>query len=698
MRYTHGDLPVLSAETYGGSGGFGSSIGPPPLSSRSSDPASKKRPRTRAAATPERSGDEKKRARGRPRVETQDETAADRRRTQIRLAQRAYRDRKEHTIQALENKVRILTSANEEMSNAFLQLHGFALRCGVLDAVPEFGRQLRETTSQFLSLARQAGEDGAAANPDGAGGRQTRESSHAPRRGSRTRASAAAGTALPAPSAKALPRAPAPAAGPAPELDATASATVTPSEDRDLPGQPSHPLSPFTYDPPIQDPLLPDDAVTSDMPLPHPPAISIPYTTTTATIPNPNPWLHLPPPTSYSSLESTFGRRLQRFALERALTLLTMPSPPPDYMEHVFGFCLLLESHETMVRRLQKTLARDAGQSLYYWAFPFYHLGGAGTHLTPAAAAGGEMGAAEVGGAMGPDASACAPREAALVPSPSRTPRPPAAACAAASPSSTAPVHAGHHRRPCRVGNSALVQIDKPATPSLLSPGPFTPQVTRVRDHGLDSDHVHMTLPGFGGEYFDCDEVELYLYQRGVVIPPGNDVVCVEVGNDDLERWTSARAGRGKRGAGGEKEGGAPPMLACVEWKVRTVDPPGVGDAAALSASGTAARVDPALMDGADGGGSTRGIALPFGMVMAPSEGPHGAVGRGQEGAGTGGQRQGRKTGTTRVVVDVMTLVKKLTARAICLGRTPGFKQIDLDTAFWAAVEASLKHGGVWNA
>lgn len=92
-------------------------------------------------------------------------TSLQRRRAQIRLAQRAYRNRKDTAIQTLEKKVQQLKDTNEEMSNAFMQLHDFALGSGLLDRIPDFGRQLRETTEKFLSLAREASDEEKDAEP-----------------------------------------------------------------------------------------------------------------------------------------------------------------------------------------------------------------------------------------------------------------------------------------------------------------------------------------------------------------------------------------------------------------------------------------------------------------------------------------------------------------------------------------------------
>ncbi|KAF2155270.1 hypothetical protein K461DRAFT_110839 [Myriangium duriaei CBS 260.36] len=85
------------------------SVGPEatPGSSQSQSSKSRKRKATDAEI------DEK--PRGRPRKNSKDESAAERRRTQIRLAQRAYRQRKETTIDELRQRVTELTSTVEIM-------------------------------------------------------------------------------------------------------------------------------------------------------------------------------------------------------------------------------------------------------------------------------------------------------------------------------------------------------------------------------------------------------------------------------------------------------------------------------------------------------------------------------------------------------------------------------------------------------
>ena len=97
-----------------------------------------------------------KKQRGRPRLDTQDETAADRRRTQIRLAQRAYRHRKETTISALKKKVADLENTIVTLNNTYTELHDNLIDSGLFNSKPALAQQLEATAEQFATLARVA--------------------------------------------------------------------------------------------------------------------------------------------------------------------------------------------------------------------------------------------------------------------------------------------------------------------------------------------------------------------------------------------------------------------------------------------------------------------------------------------------------------------------------------------------------------
>ncbi|KAJ2975969.1 hypothetical protein NQ176_g5216 [Zarea fungicola] len=94
-----------------------------------------------------------KRARGRPRLDTKDETAADRRRTQIRLAQRAYRHRKDNAITSLEDRVQFLEKNNADMSREFHRFFDLVISENLLDVSSEVASRFRAITDNFLRLS-----------------------------------------------------------------------------------------------------------------------------------------------------------------------------------------------------------------------------------------------------------------------------------------------------------------------------------------------------------------------------------------------------------------------------------------------------------------------------------------------------------------------------------------------------------------
>ncbi|KAF3913806.1 hypothetical protein ABW21_db0200953 [Orbilia brochopaga] len=108
-----------------------------------------------------------KKHRGRPRLDNRDETAAERRRTQIRLAQRAYRQRKETTIASLKTRVEELESTIETMLNTFFEIHDSAIEHKVIEAHPQFGRTLRSATEKILALSKEIGSSAAAGEEGG---------------------------------------------------------------------------------------------------------------------------------------------------------------------------------------------------------------------------------------------------------------------------------------------------------------------------------------------------------------------------------------------------------------------------------------------------------------------------------------------------------------------------------------------------
>ena len=84
-------------------------------------------------------------------VDTQDETTTDRRRTQVRLAQRAYRNRKETYISVLEKRVGELEKTIQTMNNAYTQLHDNIIRPGLFNPRSNLSSQLKSTAELFAT-------------------------------------------------------------------------------------------------------------------------------------------------------------------------------------------------------------------------------------------------------------------------------------------------------------------------------------------------------------------------------------------------------------------------------------------------------------------------------------------------------------------------------------------------------------------
>jgi hypothetical protein len=112
------------------------------------------------------------RKRGRPRNATDDQQAPEvgtsqekqtkleltqgiqRRRRQLRVAQQAYRRRKETTIVNLQSRVQELESGIEELSESFLSFSNLLFEAGILQNQPRVTAALQKITQQYVSLAK----------------------------------------------------------------------------------------------------------------------------------------------------------------------------------------------------------------------------------------------------------------------------------------------------------------------------------------------------------------------------------------------------------------------------------------------------------------------------------------------------------------------------------------------------------------
>ena len=316
----------------------------------------KKRTKRQSKADEE---DSSKKQRGRPRLDTQDETAADRRRTQIRLAQRAYRHRKETTISALKKRVGDLEKSIQTMNNAYSQIHDNLIDTGMFNSKPALLRQLESTAEQFATLTRlmqdsdneddddQHESRGRTESVD-IGPEQSSSSNHARKQSSVN--SQESGQEAPGFGMVY-------SQNPENDLDIEASdlqlfqettfeqANVEAGYQQWNVQIPTTQLDENSFFPMIEKPLK----------------AAQPYT--------------------YSFQETTFSRRLHRLCLERAFRNLTSPNISREYLTRAFRFTFCFSNRKSMLIRFQELLKRKAGESLENWNVPFFRVGGAGTHF-----------------------------------------------------------------------------------------------------------------------------------------------------------------------------------------------------------------------------------------------------------------------------------------------------------------------------
>ncbi|GJN84198.1 hypothetical protein PLIIFM63780_007754 [Purpureocillium lilacinum] len=359
------DLPILSVQQYGLEGVFPTeqldAQQRVPRSAKRATAATGKRSKPADAADMNTDGNDndeeegrKKRSRGRPRLDTKDETAADRRRTQIRLAQRAYRHRKDTAISSLEQKVKELEKANAAMSKEFGDFYKLLMADGGSASAPQVALRLKSLADNLLSPST-AQDGSASSNRSPSADTEDQPDPHLP--GRQNSGSSSEYSRFEPPPIATHHHQP---------YSQGASVDISPSAPA------IHMPSSLSY-----------EVVTQ----PTPSNASFPFYASMEPSSNhfighlasPDPYASLPPPSTYAAHEATFGRRVQRATLEAGLRLISMANPPPERYAAVFGFCLFFESRDAIIRRLSLSLSRTRQEGLSHWKAPFTNLGGAGT-------------------------------------------------------------------------------------------------------------------------------------------------------------------------------------------------------------------------------------------------------------------------------------------------------------------------------
>ncbi|KAI9151967.1 L-asparaginase precursor [Paramyrothecium foliicola] len=467
-------VPPLIDETkkYGASSGTSARGRKVQDTSKSAKPTRK---RTRSVEDGSPDQRDAKRARGRPRLNTQDETAADtlvtnkghfqRRRTQIRLAQRAYRNRKDNTIINLEQKVKDLEDVNKGMSKALSSFYEMAVAQGILNSTPEAARRLKDLSNTFSRMESKLNENdeqsSQTSSPD--------EASNAVFDEADAQLSTSSSSTVDH-SPKTL--------GPS---NAVADVTAQAAPEIILPGfsEPPLGLSSLQYEVIAQP--TPDNAS-------YPFYIDLqPQLQFTPNFDFQTPLLtqSLPMPASYSAHERSFGRRLHRITVEAGLHLASMPNPPIDQFAAVFGFCLLFEGREAIIDRLATSVGRKRDEGMCHWRSPFTNLGGAGTYSFN-------------------DNQVVQAFES----------------------------FSGNGALP--TGNPTDHEFYKTPHSTGYSMGPFDARTQAVADEFL-TNRKYMRMPNFEGSFFDPADVDYYLTSRNIFIPPNADFVDAEIDIRDFQ-------------------------------------------------------------------------------------------------------------------------------------------------------------------
>ncbi len=385
------------------------------------------------------------------------------------MAQRAYRHRKETTISSLEKQVQELRAANEEMSNIFISLHDYAVGRGLLQREPDFGIYLKSTTERFLALAKSVPSDENSKDEDGTSQDESKPShSEAHVEQVYRPVESKPKTSL-APQPEALPGLDASLWGYQVTRDDTRNNQInqidwnqqpymgTSRQNHQIVSRATSDNASFGFDTFDDDNLQLYRAEIPEVNDYH----------TLATFQESLPLIK-----TMAHHESSFGRYLQRAALESGYRLITAENANPDTINRAFGFCLRFETREDIAMRLKRGMQATSKDSLYTWRAPFVHLGGSGTYYPQ---------------------------------------------------------------------NETLNGPMMPKFRTGMSMGPFSSPVINTRETAMFDD-FRINLPGFQGEFFDSNDVEGYLRGRGVDITPNAEFVTVDLDQLNMLGISSPRS------------------------------------------------------------------------------------------------------------------------------------------------------------
>ena len=289
-----------------------------------------------------------------------------RRRTQIRLAQRAYRERKETTISGLENCVADMQRTIDEMKQIFLDFKDRAISYGITSICPALGEELETATQRFVKLSDSDRHEPSTTDcPDKPQGTTNNT-----------------GTVIGSPEVK---RSQSPSlpdrADPLTDVRTTTTVwgyqvSLEPSSKIHNNGAEGLELgSTRENSSNAVDPKSPGNSIYKPRGRASTPESFI-YTPAW----NAEADRSLTSDYTYSFQESTFARRLLRSSYERACRLLLSPEANHQTIRRTLRYSLCLGEMEHIKARVDQTLKRTRQDSLEHWDVPALHIGGAGLH------------------------------------------------------------------------------------------------------------------------------------------------------------------------------------------------------------------------------------------------------------------------------------------------------------------------------
>ncbi|KAL9089269.1 MAG: hypothetical protein Q9165_005837 [Trypethelium subeluteriae] len=368
-----------------------------PIRSTSSDVEETVQGRKRQRTT--KATHEDRRSRGRPRLDPQDETAAERRRTQIRLAQRAYRQRKETTITALQKQVSELQDTIGEMNKTFLRFGDLATNIGL---EPEILKELKNVTQQFIVYAKAQGsleeeQETNLVDNDKFIHSLATEPAPMPRSSRKKNESGPSSpeysediglgyrsvydlSSIPVDETTTLPEPSSPTSSANDSSrteDVVDSRRLSMNSHEALEMSKNSSLVSFQKESQLRSSqtsglAFPVQAYPSRLPDQIMPVAAINNLDMARNLNN-RPFI-------YSFQETTFSRRLQRAAVECGYHLIAQAHLRPKVFRRVFKLSLLYGSREQIAARFKSILTKSTNESLEFWQTPFIRLGGAGTH------------------------------------------------------------------------------------------------------------------------------------------------------------------------------------------------------------------------------------------------------------------------------------------------------------------------------